>query len=244
MNHRQVHNHTSSSSDRLREMIDRYQVGEPLDKIGDRFGITRQRVHQILQKAGVPKWKDEGVSPRVQAAITAHGWTLVALQTIETRPRKRYLLRCAADHEVHRIASRLDNPCQQCLRDQREASFIGRRFTRWVIIERGQKRRSWRCRCICGTIADVPETNLTLGYSHGCHTCGIAARERRKLIRKLGFTAVRLIYKKAVRHRYKPVPRRIRYAASIKSCGRVTQIYGKRPVNGWDRKQGGLRKAR
>lgn len=40
--------------ERAAEMARRYQGGETLQEIGDSFGVTRERVRQLLRKAGVP----------------------------------------------------------------------------------------------------------------------------------------------------------------------------------------------
>lgn len=47
----------------------------------------------------------------------------------------------------------------------------GRSFGRWTSIERSGRRGYnilWRCRCVCGTVKDVVQSNLVSGTSKSC----------------------------------------------------------------------------
>ena len=46
-------------TDRERAMAEMYLSGRPLREVGDAFGLTRQRVHQILSKVGVERRSTE-----------------------------------------------------------------------------------------------------------------------------------------------------------------------------------------
>lgn len=56
--------------DHLDEMVSRYKRGETLEQIGSRFGVTRERVRQLVKQAGITR-KDGGISRRssMQRAI-------------------------------------------------------------------------------------------------------------------------------------------------------------------------------
>ncbi len=65
------------------------------------------------------------------------------------------------------------------------------KFTRWFVIAQANSRSGmiyWLCRCQCGTEREIPEVNLTRGYSKSCGCLrheprlgpGIAARNRLK----------------------------------------------------------------
>ena len=63
--------------------------------------------------------------------------------------------------------------------------LTGRTFGRWTVLaraarRRGQKNPAWRCRCACGTIAEVQTCQLLAGRSQSCG-CRMQelARERR-----------------------------------------------------------------
>lgn len=44
----------------------------------------------------------------------------------------------------------------------------GQRFGRWVVIERGERKSYWLCRCDCGTIKEVYGGSLKNGHSPSC----------------------------------------------------------------------------
>ena len=39
--------------DKYREMLSLYEQGKTLEQIGDRYGITKQRVHQIIRRCKI-----------------------------------------------------------------------------------------------------------------------------------------------------------------------------------------------
>ena len=55
-------------------------------------------------------------------------------------------------------------------------NLVGRRFGRWIVIERGKDRydknghilRTWICRCDCGTVKEVFESSLRYNISQSC----------------------------------------------------------------------------
>lgn len=52
--------------------------------------------------------------------------------------------------------------------------MIGRRFSQWMVIGEAPRQfasRRWRCRCACGTEADVVEYRLVHGQSTRCVGC-------------------------------------------------------------------------
>jgi hypothetical protein len=46
--------------------------------------------------------------------------------------------------------------------------LTGVRFGRWLVLRRGERHRSWRCRCECGTERDVWSISLKRGDSRSC----------------------------------------------------------------------------
>jgi DNA invertase Pin-like site-specific DNA recombinase len=67
------------AEDKILRMEDMYRAGRTLQEIGDEFGVTRERVRQLLRKAGVPTlgWRPEvvrkTVTPLLEAKIVLLG---------------------------------------------------------------------------------------------------------------------------------------------------------------------------
>lgn len=69
--------------ERAQKMLGMYQAGITLQKIGDQFGLTRERVRQILAKLGV-------VATQGGAAVLAKAKRVAAKQSIEARYLAKY----------------------------------------------------------------------------------------------------------------------------------------------------------
>lgn len=46
--------------------------------------------------------------------------------------------------------------------------LAGRRFGFWLVLERADRRKFWRCRCDCGTLREVAGGNLRDGLTRSC----------------------------------------------------------------------------
>jgi len=56
-----------------------------------------------------------------------------------------------------------------CLLTARSKDLAGRRFYRWLVLQRSQeKKQYWLCRCDCGTEMNVHGSSLIRGLSHSC----------------------------------------------------------------------------
>jgi len=62
---------------RTSEMADLYREGNTLQQIGDLFGITRERVRQLIGRQGL-KGKDGGLRRRAEAKRVAYHWRIAA----------------------------------------------------------------------------------------------------------------------------------------------------------------------
>ena len=65
-------------------------------------------------------------------------------------------------------------------------SLVGHRFGDWKVLERAGVRRYasctqvvYRCRCVCGVIAEVTDVNLWQGGSSRCRSCAAYLRWKR-----------------------------------------------------------------
>lgn len=109
---------------------------------------------------------------RVQAPERIRpGLKLASLVVLRPQGLARWLCRCfcgatfiSSDHYLRYGTAR---GCGCWRRDD----LTGKRFGRWVVVEKGAKRgraSTWRCRCDCGATRDVRTRGLRDGTSQSC----------------------------------------------------------------------------
>lgn len=114
-------------------------------------------------------------------------WTVLATVTMITGEAKRKLrayctckCSCGFIKDVPRedLVSGKTTRCRNCYHNSRILGFedmIGRRFGRWLVIEKvfvkEKKRWRYRCACDCGSEYILPLASLKLGISTRCLEC-------------------------------------------------------------------------
>lgn len=159
--------------------------GATLREIGERLGTSRQYAEQILRGTEVDGMFREDVKVRRREAFAAHGRRLV-----DTEPgRVRVVCEiCGKEAVLSRTGKAAG--CRDCNRGgppkggPPKIDITGQVFTDWTVIERAERPSLWRCRCRCGWEAEVWISNLTGGWSKGCHPCGIKRRDANRARRR------------------------------------------------------------
>lgn len=79
-------------------------------------------------------------------------------------------LQCGSQHVA--VGQRLRNgKTRSCGCAVQRVDMTGQVFGRWTVESHAGRSRGstlWRCRCACGTVRDVPRTNLTGGKTTSC----------------------------------------------------------------------------
>jgi hypothetical protein len=164
---------------RRKEAVEMRINGFKLREIAERFGITKQRVEQILRTTEVEglaavtkplEWKAnwEAVDRIIagDAGIDKHGRKLVMVECLLCGHQKAavpYLARGCRCKTIQKLRSK-------------GADLTGQVFGEYVVLARGTKAAHWLCRCSCGCEKEVMVSNLVQGRSPHCASC--AARKR------------------------------------------------------------------
>ena len=164
------------------EMIELRIDGWTLQAIGDHYGLTRERVRQLLKHTKV----DGVIQVERQIAIEARvhakqARILAKLPPDADNPYTRLHLACqVCQHERTVNAHRNPGRCPQCKAgDPRPDAWKGRQFGFWTVIERVDAHFV-RVRCQCGLEATRRVSNFYMGTSVSCTSCGIARREKNR----------------------------------------------------------------
>lgn len=79
---------------RIVAIVEQYKAGDTMQVIGNRFGLSRERVRQLLQKHGLSR-RDGGAHIRSQARADAAAEAVVAAREERKRSRPEFPVRAA-----------------------------------------------------------------------------------------------------------------------------------------------------
>ncbi len=155
---------------RSEDMISLKNEGWTLKKIGEKYGITRERVRQILKACNFQEPKDT-IPPAYKKRIEDQGYVIADYAKTGTG-RNRIKVFCENGHErvwQHGVKT---SDCLQCISNR----LTGEKFGKWTVVGPGKKHVHSLCKCECGVVKEVKRYHLEAGRSNACNKC--ATRER------------------------------------------------------------------